>query len=59
MMEQDKCTCEYCGKTGTRYDRFGQEVYKFYENHMLCINHYSQAKWPETYTETPEILDWL
>jgi len=43
--------CEICNRTMPIEDKFGQEIMREYEGTMLCIDHYSQAKWPDTYTE--------
>jgi len=57
---QNPQTCDYCGHTGENTDpQTGLEMFREYEGHTLCVSHYSEAKQPETYTETPPIQEWL
>lgn len=43
--------CEICGRRGDEYNTLGQKIYREYLGKTLCIDHYSQAKWPNTYKE--------
>jgi len=53
-------TCEYCGYSFWQtHPQTGQELFRDYNGHTLCASHYSEAKYPETYTRTPPIQEWL
>jgi len=52
--------CAYCGKTGEKTDpQTGLQMFREYDGHTLCSSHHSEAKYPEHYTETPAIQEWL
>jgi len=44
-------SCEICGLTRPTTNPHGQTMMKRYKETMLCISHYSQAQWPDTYAE--------
>jgi len=56
MMDEGTAGCSICDHRGPIYNRFGQRMFRKWNGTWLCINHYSQAEWPETYVEiVPEV----
>lgn len=51
MNSENWPTCEICGLTRPVTNPHGQTMMKKYNGTMLCISHYSQAKWPDAYVE--------
>jgi hypothetical protein len=50
-MNVERETCEICSRTLPVEDKHGQKIMREFVGTTLCIDHYSQAKWPDTYTE--------